>query len=175
MSNTESLALKDVRRKNLIMLIAFSIAIVGALLVTIINGEPSKSIVYGLGLIAYVSGYILLILLLKKDFWFPYFMVLIGYGVMIAYILMFDGGLQIIGILFFLLFLSTGHFITSVFVIGYILGIIGLILIRTFPNPLHAELIQGEFLSVLVAFLLSGFVSFIVIRLNQGQFEQLRI
>src|SRR5699024_5653057 len=148
MSNTESLALKDVRRKNFIMLIAFSIAIVGALAVTIINGEPSKSIVYGIGLITYVSGYILLVFLLKKDFWFPYFMVLIGYGVMIAYILIFDGGLQTVGIIFFLLFLSTGHFLTPVFVIGYMLGIIGLVLIRTFPNPLHAQLIQEEFLSV---------------------------
>src|SRR5699024_6981575 len=105
-------------------------------------------LVYGVGLIAYVSGYILLVLLLKRDFWFPYFMVLLGYGVMIAYILKFDGGLQIIGIIFFLLFLSTGHFLTPVFVIGYMLGIIGLILIRIFPNPQHAELIQEEFLSV---------------------------
>lgn len=175
MSNAESLTLRDVRRKNFIMLIAFSIAIVGALLVTIINEEPSKSIVYGGGLIAYVSGYIVLFFLLKKDFWFPYFMVLIGYGVMIIYILVFDGGLQTIGIIFFLLFLSTGHFFTSVFITGYILGIIGLVLTRTFPNPEHAELIQDEFLSVLVAFLLSGLVSFIVIRLNQGQFKQLRI
>lgn len=175
MSNAESLTLRDVRRKNFIMLIAFSIAIVGALLVTIINEEPSKSIVYGGGLIAYVSGYIVLFFLLKKDFWFPYFMVLIGYGVMITYILVFDGGLQTIGIIFFLLFLSTGHFFTSVFITGYILGIIGLVLTRTFPNPEHAELIQDEFLSVLVAFLLSGLVSFIVIRLNQGQFKQLRI
>lgn len=175
MSNTESLTLKDVRQKNFIMLIAFSIAIVGALIVTIINGEPYKSIFYGIGLLIYVLGYIVLSVLLKKDFWFPYFMVIDGYGVMIAYILTFDGGLQTIGIIFFLLFLSTGHFFTLVFITGYVLGIIGLILTRLFPNPLHAELIQNEFLSVLVAFLLSGLVSLIVIRLNRSQFNQLQI
>lgn len=174
MTNTGKLALKDVQRKNLIMLIAFSVAIIGALLVTIVNGEPQKSIVYGTGLIIYVSGYILIHFLLKRDYWFPYFMVLIGFGVMIIYIFIFQGGLQTIGIMFFLLFLSTGHFFTSVFVIGYLLGIAGLVLTRMFPEPLHAETIQNGFLSILVAYILSGVVSFIVIYLNKQQFAQLR-
>lgn len=175
MSNTDDLTIKDVRRKNFIMVNAFSVAIIGALLVTVINGEFNKTIIYGLGLVIYVSGYMLNYFFLKRDFWFPYFMVLVGFGTIISYILIFDGGLQTIGIMFFLLFLSTGHFFLSVFVIGYILGLVGLVLTRFFPEPAQADVIQGDFLSILVAYLLSGVVSIIVIQLNKGQFEQLRI
>lgn len=174
MSNTEELVIKDVRRKNLIMLVAFSIAITGALLVTLVNGDFQRSIIYTLSLIIYVSGFILNYYVLKQDFWFPYFMVLVGFGTMITYILIFNGGLQTIGIMFFLLFLSTGHFFPSVFGIGFTLGVIGIVLTRIFPETAQAEVIQGEFLSILVAYILSGVVSMIVIQLNKGQFGQLQ-
>lgn len=175
MSNTDKLTLKDVRRKNSIMLVALSVAVIGALLVTFVNGDFNRSIVYGASLAIYVFGFIVIYYLLKKDFWFPYFMVIVGFGTMIIYTFIFGGGLQTIGIIFFLLFLSTGHFFTSVFVIGYILGIITLILTRLFPEPFQAEVIQSESLSILAAYLLSGLVSIIVIHLNKGQFKQLRM
>jgi len=175
MSDTDKLILRDIQKKNIFTLIALSIAVTGALLVTIVNGEIEKTIYYGIGLFAYVLGYIVINHLFKKEFWFPYFMVVIGFGVMIVYTFLFESGLQTIGIMFFLLFLSTAHFFTSVFLIGYILGITGLILTWFYPNPIHAEVIRGEFLSILIAYILSGIVSFIVIHLNKGQFKQLRL
>lgn len=175
MSNTDRLALKDVRRKNFMMLIAFSIAMVGALIVTLMNSEFDRMTIYAISLIVFVSGYMFNVFVLKKDFWFPYFMVIVGYGAIIYYILMFTGGLQTIGIMFFLLFLSIGHFFTSVFIIGYVLGAIGLVLTRMVPDPAQADIIHHEFSSILAAYLLSGVVSLVVIQLNKGQFRQLRI
>src|SRR5690625_4137241 len=175
MSDTINLEQRDIQRKNNMMLVSFSIAIIGALLVTIVNSEPQKTMLYAIGLTIYVCGYIVLKYILKKDNWFPYFMVLIGYFVMTLYVFIFNGSLATIGIMFFLLFLSTAHFYPVVFAIGYILGLVNITLINIKPEPLQADTIHDSFLSVIVAYLLSGIVSFIVIHLNGRQFRQLRL
>src|SRR5699024_12082090 len=118
MAETDELALKDVKRKNLVMFIAFTIGIIGALAVTIIKGDYIRVPIYAIGLLLLVSGYIIDYYFAKKYFWFPYYMVILGNIIMIIYVLIFNGGLQTMGIVFFLLFLATGHFFTSVFVIG---------------------------------------------------------
>lgn len=175
MSSTESLTLKDVRRKNFIMLLTFSFAIIGAMLVTVVNAEFNKTVIYGVGLAIFVSGYTVLHFLFQRYFWIPYFMVIVGFSVIMIYTLIFGGGLQTIVIVFFLLFLSTGHFFTPIFIIGFLLGMATLIFTRVFTEPFYSESIEHGFLAVLVAYTLSGLLAFIVIRLNQKQFEQLRI
>lgn len=168
----DTLRLQDLKRKNLIMLIAFSIAIIGALAVTIVQGDFDRSIVYGVGITAYIVGY-LIITFSKKPFLFPYYMVLVGFTTMIVYILLHGGGLQILGIFFFLLFISTAHFITAVFISGFTLGLIGIVLTNFFPDPAQVDVLQQGFLSILVAYILSGMVSIVVIHLNKGQFNQI--
>lgn len=168
----DTLRLQDLKRKNIIMLIAFSIALTGALAVTIVQQDFDRSIVYGSGLTAYIIGYFI-ITYSKKPIIFPYYLVLVGYTTMIIYIVLHGGGLQIIGIFFFLLFISTAHFITSVFISGFILGVLGVVLTNFFPDPVQAEVMQQSFLSILVAYLLSGMVSIVVIHLNTRQFNQI--
>lgn len=175
MSSTESLKLKDVRRKNFIMLLTFSFAIIGAMLVTVINTEFNKTIIYGVGLAIFIAGYMLLHFLFQRHFWIPYFMVIVGFSVIMIYTVIFGGGLQTIVIVFFLLFLSTGHFFTPVFIIGFLLGFTTLLFTRVFSEPFYSEFIEHGFLAVIVAYILSGLLAFIVIRLNQKQFEQLRM
>lgn len=168
----DTLRLQDLKRKNVIMLVAFSIAVIGALLVTIVQGDFDRSIVYGTGLTAYIVGY-LIITFIKKPHIFPYYMVLVGYATMLCYIVLHGGGLQTLGIFFFLLFISTAHFITSVFIGGLVLGLIGIVLTNYFPDPLQVDVLQQNFLSILVAYVLSGMVSIVVIQLNKGQFKQI--
>src|SRR5699024_11307724 len=74
---------------------------------------------------------------------------------------------------FFLLFLSAIHFITPVFLAGFIFGIGGIVLTLNFPETGEASIIADNFLSFLVAFLLAGMVSIIVIQLNKKQFSQI--
>ncbi|MEI3606984.1 methyl-accepting chemotaxis protein [Pseudogracilibacillus sp. SE30717A] len=175
MSKADSLRSKDISRKNQIILIAFSIAVTGALLVTIINKEFDKSIFYGVGLIVYVIGYFIIIYAINKDRFFPYYMILVSNIVMISYISVHGGGLHTLGIFFFLLFLSTSHFSTRVFIFNLLLGFLGLLLTYQFPESVQASVIKENFLSFLVAYLLSGMVSIIVIRLNKEQFSQIEI
>lgn len=174
MSNADTLALKDVQRKNVIMFVAFAIAVVGAMAVAFVNGEMKRVLLYGAGLSLIIIGYFVLQHVVKKYYWFPYYMLFVGFFTMFIYIYLFKGGLQTIGIMFFLLFLSTGHFITSVFVLGYSLGIVGLILTRLFPIASDKATIEAGFLSIIVAYVLAGIVSIIVIRLHKEQFNQLK-
>lgn len=172
MSEADKLRAEDLRRKNIIMLIAFSISVIGALAVTFIEQELDRSLVYGIGLITYVIGYFVLTFL-KKESWFPYYMVLVGNTTMIFYILLHGGGLQTLAIFFFFLFIATAYFITPVFVVGFSLGIVGIVATIFFSETAQAEVIEQNFLSFVAAYLLSGMVSIIVIRLNKKQFDQI--
>lgn len=172
MSDADQLRLDDLHRKNIIMLVAFSVAVIGALVVTFIQGDLNRSAVYGTGLAVYVIGYFIFTFM-KKGSWFPYYMVLVGNMTMILYIILHGGGLQTLGIFFFLLFISTAHFIAPVFIAGFMLGFVGIVLTWQFPEPAQADVIQRNFLSFIVAYILSGMVSIIVIRLNKKQFSQI--
>src|SRR5699024_1063589 len=129
MSETEKLRQTDLHRKNIIMLLAFSFAVLGALAVTFVQKNLDRSIVYGSGLIAYVIGFFILTFM-KRTNWFPYYMVLVGNITMIVYTSLYGGGVQTLGIFFFILFISTAHFILPVFVSSFILGLIGLTITR---------------------------------------------
>lgn len=172
MTETEKLKTEDLKRKNLIIFIAFSIAVLGALSVTFIHKDFDHSITYASGLIIYLLSYAI-IKLIKKETFFPAAMIVIAFGTMYTYIFLFGGGLQTLGIFFFLLFLSTIHFITPVFLAGFIFGIGGIVLTLNFPEAGEASIIADNFLSFLVAFLLAGMVSVIMIQLNKKQFSQI--
>src|SRR5699024_12131119 len=109
MTETDKLKTEDLRRKNLIIFIAFSIAVLGALLVTFIHKDFDHSIIYASGLIIYLISYVI-IKLIKKETLFPIAMIVIAFGTMYTYIFFFCGGLQTLGIFFFLLFLFSFFF-----------------------------------------------------------------
>lgn len=154
------------------MFAAFTIALIGALLVTFIQKDLDRSLYYGAGLVAYIISY-MFIRLSKNANWFPFCMLIIAYSTMYVYIFSYGGGLQTLAIFFFLLFLVTIHFKTNVFVAGFILSLGGIILSLVLAEPAQANIIETSFLSFLVAFLLSGLVAAITIVLNQRQFTQI--
>src|SRR5699024_10947773 len=121
------------------MLIAFSIAIIGALLVCFLNKDMGEATVYGSGLILYVVGYFFIRNILKIDLIFPYFMLFTGFTIMTTNILLYGGQVDFIVIFFFLLFLATAHFYTSVLLIGYVLGMIGIVFVYLFPVSEQAD------------------------------------
>src|SRR5699024_12410847 len=124
-----------VRRKNFIMLLTFLFAIIGAMAVTVVNAEFNKTVIYGVGLAIFVFGYILLHFLFQRYFWIPYFMVIVGFSVIMIYTLIFGGGLQTIVIVFFLLFFSSGHFFSPLFFICFLLGMATASFICMFTSP----------------------------------------
>lgn len=50
MSEAERLKVEDLKKKNVIIFIAFSISVIGALLVTFVHKDFDHSLVYAIGL-----------------------------------------------------------------------------------------------------------------------------
>src|SRR5690606_41290045 len=98
MSNADTLALKDVQRKNVIMFVAFAIAVVGAMTVAFVNGEMKRVLLYGAGLSLIIIGYFVLQHVVKKYYWFHYYILFFGFAKMIFYIYLFYHGLPPNGI-----------------------------------------------------------------------------
>lgn len=173
MSSIDKLHQKDIQSKNLIMLIAFSIALLGAIVVSAINKQFSEVLLYSIGFIANIVAFLLTSFVFKKERIFPYLMLFIAYGVMLSNVVIFKGELTLVVIFFFLLFLATAHLITSVFMIGFVLSLVGIVLSFQMPHPEIAELFSGSLLDVITAYLLTGMIAFIVIQLNKRQSTQI--
>lgn len=172
MSEAERLKVEDLKKKNVIIFIAFSISVIGALLVTFVHKDFDHSLVYAIGLTLYLISYGI-VKLTKQERLFPAAMIVIAFGTMYIYVFLYGGGLQTLAIFFFLLFLSTIHFITPVFLAGFILGIGGIVLTLTYSVSGETTIIADNFLAFLVAFLLAGMVAAIMIQLNKRQFSQI--
>lgn len=166
----ETLRNSDIKRKNVIILGAFFISAIGALAVTVVNNEFNKSVFYGIEATTIISSYIIIHFFLNRHKLFPYFLVTFVYLFMIASIFLFGGTLNSLVILFFLLFLSTAHFILPVFLIGYISGIIGVYLNSTFAIAAEQAVLQSNIVAIITTYVLVGLISIVVIRLNRNQF-----
>lgn len=171
MSPIETLRSSDIKRKNILVLGAFFISAIGALAVTVVNGEFNKSIYYGIELTTIISSYVIIHFLLKRYRLFPYFLIAFVYLFMIASIFLFGGTLNSLVIMFFLLYLSTAHFILPVFIIGYVSGIIGVYLNSTFAIAAEQTILQENIVAIITTYTLAGLLSMLVIRLNQNQFS----
>src|SRR5699024_9735868 len=74
-------------------------------------------------------------------------------------------------VIFFLLFLSTAHLIQTTFIIGFIAGGIGVYLNAIYAASEDKMFLQDNLLTMLVAYILAGMISAIVIYLNRKQFN----
>lgn len=173
MSTVENLKLTDVKTKNILVMIAFSISIAGALGLTVIQGEYDQSIFYGIELLSIFGSYLILRFLLKKDMYFPYVMVSVAYVFITTSIFIHDGSMGNVIVLFFLLFISTAHLMRSVFVIGYIAGAIAIYLNARYAAGESMVAVQENLDATLLGYLLAGIIAIILIHLNQKQFMQI--
>ncbi|MDY0407628.1 hypothetical protein [Paracerasibacillus soli] len=127
MNAIQQLAISDIKKKNVLALVAFSISIVSAMVLSVIQGEFQKGIYYFTEFALLVIAYYIL-KYMKKDFHYPYFLVIIANLFALLGIFLFESNFSLTVIFFFLLFLSTIHLMRPVFIIGYITGIISLFL-----------------------------------------------
>lgn len=174
MINVVEVEKSDLLRKNNIVFIAFSIALFGALIMSLIEKDFNKSFFYGGAIALYFVSYFTLIFGLKKGEYFPYLLLVVGYGTMISYVFIHSAEFHITAIFFFLLFVSIIYFKTDVFIISSVLGFVGLFLILKYPIDGHKEIIEEGIASVMVAYALSAMVSYIMIRMNNKQFVQVK-
>src|SRR5690625_4250389 len=148
------------------MLIVFSIVLLAATVVSIL--QESQGIYYGLGFIFLIIGYFIIRFLIKKSILFPYYLILIGYSVMLTNIIVLGGSVADVTIFFFLLILAIAQFKLSVFIIGFVIGIVGITITLFFPNEGQITILQDNYTSFLVTYILAGVVVTIVIYLNNN-------
>lgn len=166
LSTKEALQEKYVQGNNIIMLIAFSIALLAATVVSIL--QESEGIYYGLGLILLIIGFFIIRFLIKKSILFPYYLILIGYSVMLTNIFVLGGSVVDVTIFFFLLILAIAQFKLNVFIIGFVMGIAGITAILFYPNGDQITILQENYLPFLVTYILAGIVGTVVIYLNNN-------
>jgi len=172
MQSVQALQHKDVTQKNLLAILAFSFSLISGGLLAFLDGLTTKSLFYGSEVLLLWVSFLLLRYVFKKALIFPYVIVSSGYVFTIIGIYLFGSSLSIALIFFFLLFLSTLYLRKSVFIIGGVLGLIGLY-INTTAAPAELVILTDNLTLIIATYFLAAIVAFLLVVLNNKQQQQL--
>ena len=126
MDAIKNLRKQDTRKKNTLMLFTYSISLIAATAYSIIGREEiAKTLIYVSELFFFVFFYFLLQSLLKKESIYPYAALGAIFIHQFLLIGMYGGTGEFLLILLFLAVFSAIHFDLKVFIVGYILGLVG--------------------------------------------------
>lgn len=167
------LKLQDLRKKNFLIFIAFSIALTLGLLHTVFSKDSGIMLIYGSQLGVFIVGFIILQYGLKKYFIVPYMSIAVFYTFTFIGIFSGNGGLNVLVILFFLAILSSIYYHKLIFIIGYSLGAAAFIM-NVFVASADQKILNENMITFLLTYLLSGAVLFVLIHLNQNLFSRLQ-
>ncbi|KUP04836.1 hypothetical protein Q73_14485 [Bacillus coahuilensis m2-6] len=163
---------RDIRKKNLLMFITFSLSLVVALGKVISSSDYDKIWLYGSELILFSFLFILFQVVLKKAELFPITSIIVPYGFTIASLFIFETGLDLIPMFLFLMLISGIHLKRSIFIVGYVLGAIGLFL--SYSTMSLDDSTRSLYIVTFLVYLLSGVVLGVMIYLNRKQNESLQ-
>nr|WP_010174690.1 methyl-accepting chemotaxis protein [Bacillus coahuilensis] len=164
---------RDIRKKNLLMFITFSLSLVVALGKVISSSDYDKIWLYGSELILFFFFYFILFqVVLKKAELFPITSIIVPYGFTIASLFIFETGLDLIPMFLFLMLISGIHLKRSIFIVGYVLGAIGLFL--SYSTMSLDDSTRSLYIVTFLVYLLSGVVLGVMIYLNRKQNESLQ-
>ncbi|WP_190238707.1 methyl-accepting chemotaxis protein [Salipaludibacillus neizhouensis] len=172
MNAFDQLKLQDIKKKNMLTLVTFSISLFMGLLLSLVTSETEKSIYYGFQITTLIGIYVVIKYLFKKETIFAYVFLPVVYLFTIVSILIFDGGLAITLIFFFLLLLSTVYMSRNIFIIGFVLGIFG-IYRNTYHSLADATLLQDNFAVTAILYVLSGLLSIVLIYISTQQMSRI--
>src|SRR5690625_2410650 len=100
---------------------------------------------------------------------FPYYLILVGYSVMLTNIIILGGTVADVTIFFFLLILSIAQSKLSLLVFVFVMGKYGISALLYFPQQVYVTILQCNYLSYLVTYILAGLVGAVVIYMNNHQ------
>jgi methyl-accepting chemotaxis protein len=177
MQTIQDLQYKDLTQKNLLAILAFSFSLVSGGVIALLDGLMMKGLLYVSEIILLWVSFFLLRYLFKKPMIFPYILVTSGYLFTMTGAYLFGSSLSITLIFFFLLFLSTLYLRKAIFIIGSVLGLLG-IYINTIAAPDELVILTDNLTFTIATYFLAGIVTFLLIVLNNKQqktLEQLLI
>ncbi|MCA1055948.1 methyl-accepting chemotaxis protein [Rossellomorea aquimaris] len=170
----EEMKITDTKRKNLLLLITYSVSLIAGLGYSIMNQSGIIPIsVFASQLLLLLIYFIVLQLVMKKPELYVHFSIPTIYIIMLIWLLTDGSNAKTMVILTLMAVLSAIHFRTIIFVIGYISGLIILIMNKAFA-PAGDALFNELFTPALMTYLLVGIVLGVVINLNKKQRNQLQ-
>ncbi|WP_096187117.1 methyl-accepting chemotaxis protein [Evansella halocellulosilytica] len=172
MEAVKNLKVRDVKKKNVLILITFSISLLSGFILTLSQNDVARSLLYGSELVFLIGAYFLIHSLFKKEQLFPFIVIAAVYIFSIGSIFIFGGGITTTLIFFFLLILATVHMYRTVFWIGFILGGVGLYL-NTYHSTVDTMILQENFASILLLYVLTGVLANVLIYLSSKQFDHI--
>ncbi|MEL3973546.1 methyl-accepting chemotaxis protein [Rossellomorea oryzaecorticis] len=170
----EQMKITDTKRKNILLLITYSVSLLSGLIFSIMNQSGIiPTTVFASQLILLVVYFIVLQLMMKKPQLYVYFSIPTIYVIMLLWLLTDGANAKNMVILTLMAVLSAIHFQTVIFVIGYVSGLIILVLNKVFASG-EDGLFNELFLPALLTYLLVGIVLGVVIHLNKKQSVQIQ-
>lgn len=155
------------------MFIAFAISLSLALLKSLFSNELNTIILYATELILFAGAYIYFRNFSKKTYIFPFIGVTMASLFSGAGIYITGGGITIIFIMFFLTIFASIHFNKYVFSIGFIMGIV-VIVLTVFTGTNDLEVLKTNFATIMLLYLLSGLMLSVLIHLNGEQGKKIQ-
>lgn len=172
MNAIENLRLEDVRKKNRLLFIAYSITLLSGTIYTLIEQEMYKTSVYVAQLVLYIILYVLLHHVFKKEQWFTYGALSVIVTCTLVYIFLFEGTLSLLFISLFIAVFSVIQLNRAVFATGYIVGMI-IMIITKLQAGADAAAIDKVFGTVFLIYVMLGLLLSVLVHLNRGQFVKL--
>lgn len=168
MDKVQQMLEQDSRKKNLIMFISFLIALVTALLKYIVSKELNIATLFATETVVFSATFFVCQKLTSKYYLFPYLSVFIVSVFNFIGILTSGGGLSIVLITFFLTIFSAIDTNKKSFGLGYVLGLI-VILANYFIGTKEMDIISENFATILLLYILSGLLLYVLIHLTGKQ------
>ncbi|MBT2679750.1 hypothetical protein J7E38_12115 [Bacillus sp. ISL-35] len=173
MEAIENLRRQDTRKKNVLMLSTYSVSLIATAAYTLIEKEPFiKTMVYVSELSFFILFFLIFQLWLKKEALFPYAAFAAIFAHHFIYIGMFGGNGAFLLVLIFLAVFSAIHFNLKIFITGYSLGLVAVIM-NTLLATENQDFLSTTFAAILLCYILMGAVLFVLIRLNRNSFHSL--
>ncbi|MET3727044.1 methyl-accepting chemotaxis protein [Fictibacillus halophilus] len=171
MSSVEQLKLSDIKKKNILLFVTFTISILAAAGKTIVYEDYSRTVFYGSEILAFAALFVSITFIFKRYHLFPLSSILLIYGFSMSSIFILGATVEIIPVLFVLLLVSAMHFKLIVFLIGFSLGLTSLFITRALTDLTKED--QQLMATSMIAFVLMSIILFVIIRLVHRQYEQL--
>ncbi|ADU32060.1 methyl-accepting chemotaxis protein [Evansella cellulosilytica] len=173
MTAIDNMKLQDVKKKNLLMLISFSISLITGLLRSLAQGGMDRVIFYGSELLVFILLFVVFQLVIKKPVVFPYSSIIAIYVFTFSSLFLFGPSTDVVLIAIFLTLISAVHFNIKVFAIGYSMGLLTIIMANTLHQD-KTEVLESIYTMSIFIYILMGLVLGVLIYLNKKQFAQLQ-
>ncbi|WP_100372129.1 methyl-accepting chemotaxis protein [Bacillus sp. FJAT-45037] len=173
MNTLQRMLISDIKKKNTLLFVIFSLSLLVGIAKTLVDGDFSKFIYYSVEVTGFTILYFLLQFAINKPKIFPYISIGYIYAFSIGSIFIFGAEGTLIIILLLILLISAIHFNEKIFTGGFILGLIGVLLVN-FLQTNKTEQLASIYSTAIIVYFLSGIVLGVLIYLNKKQYQQLQ-